>query len=738
MLKRFLIVLSATIVSVALICGIVFASFSASFSKGNYYILDEALFTKAREEQNTVYYAYDNGEWVEVFNTSVIIGRSWTAIDEIGDNLKNAFISAEDRAFYKHHGVNVKRTLGAIANYFLHTKSTFGASTITQQVIKNISGNNEQSVKRKFNEIMRAVHLEKIYGKDEILEVYLNIVPMSGNMYGVSAAARAYFGKEANELNLWEAATVAGITNSPTRYNPYNHPDDCVAKRNRVLYAMLDNGVISQQEYENAISQKLVLTSRDYENEVYSWFIEAANNDIINDLMNSNGISRSAASLLLRGCKVLLTEDVRVQRIMEEFFESNENFSGLINDGLNYSMVVTDNVSGNIVGLIGGVGSKNGNNLLNLTNVKVPPASTLKPLAIYAPMIESGMINFATVIDDTPITVKAEDGKSIGYPVNSPNVYAGLTTVADALRLSKNTVAAKLLEAYGYERCASELRERYGFDIISGTENIRGRKVTDMGIAPLALGQLSKGVTLRELTDAYAAFARDGLYKKGSTYHGVFDSNGHLTVAPNQSERRIYNAETARIMNQLLMGVVDDGTAKSIKLKEIVDTAGKTGTSSMNYDKLFIGYTPYYTAGIWTGYPTRKGTVSGVSPSHVTIWDEVMQEIHKQCVFDNHKPLISFTTAGLKKLPYCKDSGCLPSELCEFDLRDGRIAYGFFTDDNLPSDKCELHKLLGEFANGRLISAPYIERELPDGILITDDEYNYKNISEANGFYNGE
>ena len=197
MIKKILITVASLIAAFALVLTFVISSFAASFSKGNYYVLDEQLFNKAREQKNTVYYAFDNnGGLVEVFNTASIIGREWSTLDKMGENIVNAFISAEDRQFYSHRGVNIKRTLGAIANYFLHTRSTFGASTITQQVIKNISGNSEQSVKRKFNEIMRAVHLEKIYTKDDILEVYLNIVPMSGNVYGVPAAARIYFNKD--------------------------------------------------------------------------------------------------------------------------------------------------------------------------------------------------------------------------------------------------------------------------------------------------------------------------------------------------------------------------------------------------------------------------------------------------------------------------------------------------------------------------------------------------------------
>ena len=733
MLKRFFIGFAAVACVIAIVSMVAFGSFAADFKKGNYYIVDEELFQSARSGQNTVYYAYNEAnEPVEVFNTASLIGHKWVGISEVGENLINAFISAEDREFYKHKGVNVRRTVGAVANYLFRTHSSFGASTITQQVIKNISGDNEASVKRKFNEIMRAYHLEKLYSKDEILEVYLNIVPMSGNISGVGMAAQRYFGKDVGDLTVSEAATIAGITNSPARYDPYKHPIECKEKRNRVLYAMLDNGTITEEEYNKSVASELTLIERADGDAVYSWFIETANNDIIGDLMAQKNISRGAATIMLRGCNVLLTQNIKVQEILEEYFENTDNFSPQVKDGLNYAMLVTDNESGNIIGIIGGVGKKQGNLLLNLTEINVPPASTLKPLAIYAPMIDAGLINAATVVDDTPISVSYNDGKAVGYPLNSPNVYAGLTTVTDAVRLSKNTVAAKLLESYGYDRCANELCDRYGFNIIRKSQTVSGKSVSDIGIAPLALGQLTNGVSLRALTDAYAAFPRDGVYKRGKTYYCVVDATGNTVVAPKTTEKRIYKTDTARIMNQLLMNVTDDGTARSVTLKHSVDTAGKTGTSSGNNDRLFVGYTPYFTAGIWTGYPSRKASVEHASPSHINIWDEVMKRIHEECVFESGDAVKGFSTQGLTYLPYCKDSGQLCGELCPQDIRGDRMAYAYFAKDNVPSHECAIHKALD--IDGNIISAPDIQRTPVEGIYIADEEYNLKNLTVTDGF----
>ena len=736
MWKKILITASSIIVVFAIVLSVVLTSFASSFKKGNYYILDEELFNKARTGKNTVYYAYDGDQPIEVFDTSEIIGQEWISLGDVGEYLINGFLSAEDRRFYSHHGIDIKRTVGALFNYFFHVTSSFGASTITQQVVKNISGDNEGTARRKFNEIMRALHLERIYSKDEILEVYLNIVPMTGNVCGVLTASETYFDKKPSELSLSEAATIVGITNSPGRYDPYKNADACKEKRNRVLYAMLDNGVITEKEYKSAASEELVVKQKRDCDRIYSWFIETANKDIINDLVAKKGVSGSAAKVLLRGCKVVLTENIKIQRILEDYFSNEDNFSEQVREGFNYSMAVTDNSTGNLVGIIGGVGAKKGNNLLNLAEIPVPPASTLKPLAIYAPLIDNGSISWSSIVDDTPISVK--DGKAgdiVGYPVNSPNVYAGLTTVADAVRLSKNTVAAKLLQGYGYESCVSGLESRYGFKLARG-DSANGKTVSDIGIAPLALGQLSYGISIKAMTEAYTAFAREGIYKKAASYHCVFDNSGKLLITPDNQEKQIYSPSTCKIITQMLMQVCDSGTARSITLKNTVDTAGKTGTSSANYDRLFIGYTPYYTAGIWSGYPSRNNAVNGVTPSHLNVWDDVMKKIHAECVFTSKSEPKAFSVSGMRYLPYCLDSGLIPDEACSHDVRGDRVAYGYFTSENAPKSLCTTHVYIS--GSGDLLSAPKIERSLPDGIFVTDEEYSFDNFEAASGFENEE
>jgi len=623
--------------------------------------------------------------------------KQWTAYDDIGDNLKAAFMAAEDRKFFKHNGVDFRRTALALMNSFLRFKPKFGASTITQQVIKNISGDNEQTFSRKLNEIFRAIHLDNTHSKEEIFEVYMNIVPMGNGILGVGMASDYYFGKEPSELNHSEAALLVGITNAPSRYNPRLNPDKALKKRNNVLYAMLDFGVISEAEYNEAISLDIVLADYQPENSsVDSWFIETVCNDLTVDLAREKGISENAARVLIMngGLSVYTTVNPEIQGILEEYFENELNFPEDVKRGLNYSMVVTDSKNGNLLGIVGGVGRKSGNRLLNRATVTHTPGSALKPIALYAPLINDKRINWATVFDDFPVYFNEDkEGRYTPYPKNYPNLYDGLTTVDNALRLSKNTVAVRLYELLGKNRIFDSLKNDFGFSsLVDNEKNKSGGRLTDKAVAPLALGQLTRGVTLRELTQAYTVFPSDGQLSESRSYIKVFDSRGKLLIDNEPNTKRIYTKECARIMNRLLMRVTDSGTAKIITLGNTVDTAGKTGTSGNDVDRLFVGYTPYYTAGIWCGYDKNSQSIGRQSISHLEIWDKVMTKIHderlKTCDY-----VEGFSVGGLEYLPYCKDSGELYSEKCLLDPRASRLEYGYFTYDNKPDKICGRHTI---------------------------------------------
>ncbi len=715
--------------------------------------LDEELFQAARSTASTKFYynsAEDESEYIPkeyaVLN-SFAEKKSWYSYSKIGDNIKNAFLAAEDRDFFEHRGVDIKRTAFAAVNYIFKLKSKFGGSTITQQLIKNISGDDDATVSRKISEIVRAVNIESTHSKEEIFELYLNIVPMSEGIYGVGYAAEYYFEKAPKDLSIEEAATLVGITNAPSKYNPYSNPEACKEKRNRVLYAMLDFGVIDEAEYKLAIASELTVSdSHADESWVDSWFVETVLEDVSRDLARKKGISENAARMLVAkgGYSIYTTVDPKVQRLLESYFENTENFPKAVDGGLNYSMVITDSKNGDLLGIIGSVGEKSGNRLLNLALTPHTPGSAMKPLALYAPLINSKKANWATVFDDVPISFKQnENGEYTEYPQNSPKIYDGLTPLSEALYKSKNTVAVRIYNMLGKEKIFSTLKNKFGFDtLIDKKVTDGGGVITDKAVSPLALGQLSYGVSLRKLTEAYSVFSNEGKLPNARSYTAVYDNDGNLILENEYSEKRIFESDCAAIMNQMLMQVTERGTARSLTLPETVDTAGKTGTSGNDRDRLFVGYTPYCIAGIWCGYDNSPKSIGNLEKSHLEIWDEIMKAVHKICYLSEYEEPESFSTNGLKYLPYCKDSGELYSDICLYDPRGSRLEHGYFTEDNKPLHICKTHipclydLVTGAVANRGCPSENLVmislldisERSFPKEITVTDAEYAWRRI----------
>lgn len=730
--------------SSAVLVALVFFLMVVFVYRGIDFEADERLFESARGFGSTTFYANSaeggsNKYEPVAIEISGSIRKICYSLDEIGPYLSRGFVAVEDKKFYQHSGFDSKRTILATVNYLFKKDKIFGASTITQQVIKNVSGDNQLSVKRKLEEIIRAIHIERNYSKEEILEVYLNIIPMSENIYGVGAASRAYFGKEPSDLSPAEAATLIGITNAPTAYNPYINSDSCRRKRDIVLSVMYKEGIINEKEYEEAIEEKLRVISRDErEDRLDSWFVETAIEEITNDLAKKYEISSSAARVMLLGggYKVYTTMKTDVQKKLESYFEDGNNFPSEIKEHLNYAMVVTDSETGYLAGIIGRVGKKSGNRLLNHASIPHIPGSTLKPIALYAPLIDEGRINWSSVFDDVPVEFIESNGEFREYPRNSPPIYDGLTTVKDALRNSKNTIAVRLCKLRTPKAVFNSLKKDFGFDTLVEKEG----GLTDIAIAPMALGQLGRGVSLLKLTEGYGVFSGDGVWREACSYLRLVDYNGRVVIEKEQTQKRIYKSTTARIMNQLMMTVTEDGTAGKIKIKEYINTAGKTGTSGGSKDKCFVGYTPYYTAGIWCGYDGGDRAVASLSKSHLEIWDEVMMSVHKDIISGNY--IKEFSTDGLYYLPYCMDSGELYSDICIYDPRGNRREYGYFTADNMPSEACHRHILCKYDGETKAIACDKCpkenivtvallninDRSFPKEITVTDAEFVYRNI----------
>ena len=692
-MKKFLIVVAvitlvATMLASSLIgIGLIYAKKNIDFT------FDEELFKQAKEEQTVYYYAYDkNGVLNEIYKGAKNTVREWTDFKDIGENLKLGFIAAEDRKFYDHNGVNYKRTLAAIINHIFKVTESFGASTITQQVIKNISGDNENNISRKAKEILRALNLERNHSKDDIFEIYLNIIPMAGNVYGVGAAAEIYFNKEPNELSIAEAATLIGITNAPSRYNPYTNPEACIEKRNRVLYAMLSAGVIDQSQYDEAKNTSLQLSDEKGNFGISSWFIETANEELLCDISEKYNLSKPASRLMLNGARVILTMNPHVQKIMEDYFNDTDNLSPKFHEGLNYSMAVCDPYTGDLLGIIGNGGKKNAEKLFNYATTPLKPGSVIKPIALYAPLIDKGDITWSTMLEDAPIEYVGSDINKAPYPRNTPDIYEGQIDVNEALKKSKNTIAIRLYNMLGGKNVFDHLKHEYGFNTLVENERLSdGRVISDINASPLALGQLSYGVSLRKMTEAYTVFSNGGELCSGRSYMAVYDRDGKSIIDKAVSKKRIYSVETSEIMNQLLSNVVGDGTARQITLKESVDTAGKTGTSGNDRDRLFVGYTPYYTAGIWCGFDKADRQVGQNSPSHLKIWDDIMKKIHSELVFCSYDEVLrSFNTDKLVIAPYCSKSGMVPTEWCELD-EETVLKFGYFNSKYIPQNLCDYH-----------------------------------------------
>jgi penicillin-binding protein 1A len=400
-------------------------------------------------------------------------------------------------------------------------------------------------------------------------------------------------------------------------------------------------------------------------------------------------------------------------------------------------MTVTDSETGNLVGIVGRVGEKRANKLLNHALIPHTPGSVLKPIALYAPLIETEKINWASVFDDVPVEFIESSDTIKPYPRNSPDVYDGLITVKDAVTFSKNTVAVRLCHMLGAKNIFNSLRDNYGFEsLVEGDSGL-----SDIATAPMALGQLTRGVSLFRLTEAYSVFPSEGIRKEAKSYTRLVDYRGEKILGEKKNEKRILSEETSRIMNQLLMNVTGEGTARGLELKKNVDLAGKTGTSGNNRDKLFIGYTPYYTAGIWCGYENGGREVKGLSKGHLQIWDEIMCQIHLDKINKDEKK--NFSTDGLVYMPYCRDSGQLFDNVCTFDPRGDRRDFGYFKIGSQPSAQCTRHIMCAYDSVTKAIACPDCPKEnlvgvalihnesraFPIEINISDAEYVYRDIS---------
>ena len=399
----------------------------------------------------------ETGEPVEIDRLYSEQNRIWVDIEDTPKYLRDAFVAIEDERFDSHKGVDWKRTLGAVITYFFKGNKSYGGSTITQQLIKNITGDDKRSPIRKVQEIARALNLEKKMEKDDIIEMYMNTIYLGQGCHGVQAASNIYYSKDVSELDLAECASIAGITQYPSRYDPILNYEEHKKKQELVLDKMLELGYITEEECIKAKEEELRLikgTAKASDSRIQSYFVDQVVIDVLNDLITRNNMSESAATKLLfkGGLKIYTTIDTKVQKAMEEVFENNSNFPGASGaNGPQSAMIVIDPYTGYIKGIVGGRGEKTGNRVLNRATQTVrQPGSSIKPLSVYAPGFEQGTISPATVIEDLPLSY--ENG---AWPRNDDREYAYTRTIFRGVVRSVNAVAANTLEkigtTYGYE-----------------------------------------------------------------------------------------------------------------------------------------------------------------------------------------------------------------------------------------------------------------------------------------------
>ena len=696
---------------------------------------------------------------------------------EMPPYLWQAFVAIEDKRFFDHNGVDFVTTGKAIFKYAF-SNGTAGGSTITQQLVKMITGDNSRTIQRKIQEWLRAFKVEEKYDKTEILEMYLNTVPLSHGCKGVQAAAYTYFGKDVSELTLVECAAIASITNKPTQYDPILNPDENAKRRKQVLYEMYDLKMISREEYDEAKDQPIVINYKGENNPetgeqikdtsgIRSWYTDAAYEEAKQLLVEKLQIPEATASQLIysQGYKIITAMDPEIQSILEEYFENDANFPRVNNSAIQpeCSMVIIDPLTGDVAGLVGGRGEKKANNILNYATATTrSPGSSIKPISVYAPALEEGLITYGTAIDDTPVNFGEEvyeEGQFMGYsdtngyPDNYDKKNRGRVTVNTAIMQSYNTISVKVLQMLGVDTSFDYVKNKLHIDsFIDVLQRVDGTTLTDRDISALALGGMNYGVTVKEMTAAYQIFANKGVYNKPRIVLQILDSDGNVIIDNERESEIVISEQTASIMTRMLQNVATGGTAaRGITCDSIVNVAGKTGTTTQDNDRWFLGYTPYYVGGVWFGYAypqSLSSFSSSVSPA-VKVWDDIMTIIHQKVLAEGQESgygTKSFVNAdGVVTATYCKDSGMLITDACKADPRGNRAEVGYFTTTTVPTQPCNCHVLVDyDIVTGGIAvdgcPADYIkkvgllhitDRQFPYNIVIEDAQYVWYGELEA-------
>lgn len=679
--------------------------------------------------------------------------RVWADLEQIPRNLQNAFICTEDKDFYTEPGVNFKRTIGAMINEYILPiySSKQGASTIEQQLIKNLTDDDSssgiQGALRKLREIYRALCLSRAYSKETILEAYLNTISFTGTIQGVQTAANEYFNKDVSQLTLWECATIASITKNPTNYNPYTNPENLINRRNFLMYNMWQQGIITEQEYRDAAAQPLVLAeedaSRNKAASTTSYFTDALFNEVVKDIMVKENVEESVAQKMLYsgGLTIEATVDPKLQRTMEQLMRNegdayfpagwheeevtsiSEDDQQVFNedgtpktrtaeDGTVYyyrnvrtqAAMVTLDYDGNVLAMVGGLGEKTKSLSLNRAyDVTRQTGSVIKPIGAYALGIEYGLVNWSTMLNNSPLYLKQDmiirdedycrrnglmgmSDKQLkaypnawrSWPKNYGNNYGDNTDVPlwNGLARSLNTIAIRVGDLVGANNIFQFAYNTLQLDTLDPTN--------DVGLAQMVMGSQTRGVTPMALAAAFQIFY-DGQYTTPHLYTRVLDRDGNIYLEDNSTSYQALTPQTAYVMNRLLKNVLysNVGTAGGrYPNSNGMESFGKTGTASDERDLWFVGGTPYYVTAVWWGYDAPYDMTKTLSKSQaktrtcVAAWKAFMEQAQADL------PYKAFPKSdGVVERSYCTQSGLLASGSCP------STAVGFYRADDLP-DVC--------------------------------------------------
>ena len=611
--------------------------------------------------------------------------------------LPKAFVAIEDERFYEHSGVDVKRTIAATAKWALSKihigSASYGGSTITQQLVKNLTDEKERSSERKIKEMARAYYIEQELSKDQILELYLNLIFLGGKTYGVEVASNYYFNKSAADLDLAESAYLAGINNSPNSYNPFE--DDTeeakTAKMEKIkrrvktvlikMYELKDMTGITEEEYNEAMAKAdegLVFSEGQIIKNVYSYHTDATVNEVISEFMEKNDWTYEYAKLYVTssGITIYSTQKTWIQKAMEEEFAKEKYIKTGKRDGQEYTtqaaMTIIDHATGKVVGTVGGLGQKTTAFGLNRATQSLrQTGSSMKPLAVLVPGIDMGIITGATGFDDLP-----------GYYVGRTSVknstgYWGLRTTRYMIETSQNIPMAQAILKIGVEKSIKYLKDM-------GISSMDDEKDNYFGIA---LGGLTNGASNLEMAAAYAMIANDGVYIEPTFFIKVVDKDGNIILEPEQETRTVMSKAAAFVVKDILTQPVkgEHGTATFCRISGM-SVAAKTGTTNSNYDRWLCGFTPYYAAACWFGYDVNiEVTGFGTNPAG-QLWDNVMTNIHQGF------PSKYFTMpAGVVTARVCACSGLLATEDCENDPRGSQTYTEYFVKGTAPTEYCNCH-----------------------------------------------